>query len=394
VKLLVACSSLDLRHPYSATPAWWQLLKAMAEEGVELGVTTYRGEAPETPWWRAYPNPTRWEGEASAAARRAVRRLQGDPPGSASPARPARSPGQALIRRTAGAWVAPRWRGHLARILDAEPGFDALLLLSVPPNHLRGVAAHTRRRFGLPVVFYDGDTPASLPEHGGFASGFSIYQGADLSEFDAVITNSLGGADALWDLGAAVVHTVYYGADPQVYAPRRVPQDIDVLFYGHGAEYRQAELERLLVRPAAALREFRFAVRGLALGELPGVERLPYRGFHDLPGWIARSRINLIVTRSPHSRVFASSTLRPFELALMGACIVASPCLGMEEWFEPGKEILLVGSADEAIDRYRFLLSHERERRRLGAAARRRALAEHTSRHRARQLIKILADLA
>lgn len=36
MKLLVVPASLDLRQPFSATPAWWQLLKALHEEGTEL----------------------------------------------------------------------------------------------------------------------------------------------------------------------------------------------------------------------------------------------------------------------------------------------------------------------------------------------------------------------
>jgi spore maturation protein CgeB len=82
--------------------------------------------------------------------------------------------------------------------------------------------------------------------------------------------------------------------------------------------------------------------------------------------------------------------MRPFELAMMGACIVCNPYCGIERWFEPGREIVVVGSAEEAIDRYRFLIAHDAERRAMGEAARRRALAEHTFRHRASQLVEIL----
>jgi spore maturation protein CgeB len=77
---------------------------------------------------------------------------------------------------------------------------------------------------------------------------------------------------------------------------------------------------------------------------------------------------------------------------MMGACIVSNPCLGIEEWFEPGKEIVVVGSADEAAERYRYLLEHDAARRELGEAARKRALREHTYRHRARQILKILSE--
>jgi len=51
-----------------------------------------------------------------------------------------------------------------------------------------------------------------------------------------------------------------------------------------------------------------------------------------------------------------------------------------------------VHSAEEAIDRYRFLLAHETERQAIGRAARKRALAEHTFHHRAEQLVRIIKE--
>lgn len=74
----------------------------------------------------------------------------------------------------------------------------------------------------------------------------------------------------------------------------------------------------------------------------------------------------------------------------MGCCMVANPYLGVEEWFEPGKEIFVVGSAEEAADRYRYLLAHDSERIAAGEAARARVLKDHTFRHRAGQLVQII----
>lgn len=385
--LLVACSSLDLRAPYSATPAWWQLLRALAAAGVTLHVTAYHGQVPATPWWTAHPNPLRWAGEIAAASRTLRGAL-----GGRRRARRGERPGrlESFELRLARAVAAPRWRRHLAAILSADDRIDAVLLLSVPPNHLRGVPGELRRRFGRPVLLYDGDVPASLPSWEGFATGFRIYHGADLGELDGVIANSVGGQDELRALGARSTHTLFYAADPELYAPVAVEQDIDVLFYGHSAEYRERWLEEMVGAPSRAMAGARFAVRGRGLDGLGRAERLPYLSFSRLRELIARSRINLAVTRESHARVYASSTMRPFELAMAGACIVANPCSGVEEWFEPGREIVEVGCAGEAVERYRHLLANERERRELGAAARRRALAEHTWSRRAAELLAIL----
>jgi spore maturation protein CgeB len=52
--------------------------------------------------------------------------------------------------------------------------------------------------------------------------------------------------------------------------------------------------------------------------------------------------------------------------------------------------LIVIHSAEEAIERYRWLLNHETERRKMGQAARERFLQEHTFQHRARQLVNTI----
>ena len=42
-KILAVASAVDLDFRYGCTPAWWQLWKGMAEAGIDLIVTPYRG---------------------------------------------------------------------------------------------------------------------------------------------------------------------------------------------------------------------------------------------------------------------------------------------------------------------------------------------------------------
>jgi hypothetical protein len=300
-----------------------------------------------------------------------------------------------LVRRTAQTLIAPLWARHLNRILTEQPDIDAVIFLTVPLNHLVGVAGELRRTHDKPVFYYDGDVPASLPNMRGFASGFRIYQGADPAEYTAFISNSDGGRDALRELGAEAVHTLYYGADPDVFAPVDVPaQDIDVFFYGHGREYREDWVDAMLVNPSHKLPEATFAVRGTNLGDLGAVQLLPYLSFSKLREYACRSKINLVITRGAHASIPRSSSSRPFELAGMGACMVCNPYKGVETWFEPGKELFVVESEAEALDRYRWLLAHDAERRKVGAAARERVRKQHTFRHRARELVEIVQNYA
>jgi len=294
------------------------------------------------------------------------------------------------VRRIAQTVIAPRWRAHVDRVLATQPDIDAVLVITVPLNHITGLARHITARHGKPVFFYDGDVPASLPNFRGFASGFRIYQGADPSEYTAFLSNSLGGAEGLRALGARQVHTLYYGADPDLFSPLDVAQDLDIFFYGHGREYRGEWIDALLRDASLALPEVRFAVRGTNLGDLGCAERLPYLSFSKLREYACRSKINLVITRQAHASVFASSSSRPFELAALGACMVCSPYEGIETWFEPDRELIVVQSGEEAIERYRWLLQHDAERRKMGRAARERLLKEHTFRHRAQQVVEIV----
>jgi spore maturation protein CgeB len=295
------------------------------------------------------------------------------------------------MRRAAQTVIAPLWLRHLDALLTREPDIDAVIILTAPLNHLTGVAGELTRKHGKPVFYYDGDVPASLPTMQGFATGFRIYQGADLAEYTAFISNSAGGVETLKSLGAREAYPLFYGADPDVFSPVEVSsQDIDVMFYGHGREYRGEWIDAMITAPSQALPEAHFAVRGTKLGDLGRTEMLPYLSFSKLREYASRSKINLCITRQAHASVFASSSSRPFELASMGCCIVANPYLGVETWFEPGREIFVVSSGEEALDRYRYLLSHDAERLAAGQAARERVLKEHTFRHRAHELREIV----
>ena len=105
---------------------------------------------------------------------------------------------------------------------------------------------------------------------------------------------------------------------------------------------------------------------------------------------ISSARINLNLTRRAHASVYASSTCRVFELASCAAAVVSNPHAGIERWFEPGRELIVVSNADEATAAYQELLADPAQAEELGRRARERVLDEHTYAHRARQLLELL----
>jgi spore maturation protein CgeB len=287
--------------------------------------------------------------------------------------------------------VTPRWRRHLVGILERERDVDAVVVFTVPMSHLRGIPTVLRERFDVPVVFYDADVPLSLPEFGGADTGFNIYHGADPSEYDLVISNSEGGLDRLLELGARRAEALFWGADPELFRPLPVEKELDVFFYGYGDKFRREWMKTMIGEPSRLLPDVDFALGGADFrGDIGKARLLGDVPFNVFSRTISSARVNLNITRRSHASVFASSTSRPFELAASGAAIVSNPCEGMERWFEPGKELLVVSDADEAVSTYRDLIADPEAAADLGRRARERLLDEHTFVHRARRLLDLL----
>src|ERR687886_362669 len=316
-KILAVASAADLDFRYGCTPAWWQIWKGLYECGADLIVTPYRGRAVESPWWRTAANPLYREAELFAAGRSLAARLKRD----RYLRRAEHDPGDTdrWVREVVWRTVTPRWQRHLERLLEREGDVDAVVVFTVPMSHLRGIPERLRERFDVPVVFYDGDVPMSLPEFGGMDTGFNYYHGADPAEYDLVLSNSEGGLERLRELGARRAEAVFWGADPELFAPQPVEKEHDVFFYGYGDKFRR--------------------------------------------DWMA---------------------------AMAGATIVSNPYVGIERWFEPGQELVVVSSGEEATWVYRELLADPASAEELGRRARERALDEHTYVHRARQLLQLI----
>jgi glycosyltransferase involved in cell wall biosynthesis len=390
-KILAVASASDLDFRYGCTPAWWQIWKGLHTAGVDLIVTPYRGKAIESPWWRTAPNPLYREAELFAGARGIAARLRGDTLLRREEESPDDTTVDKLTREAIWRYVTPRWQRHLERILEQERDVAAVLVFTVPMAHLRGIPARLRERFDVPVVFYDGDVPMSLPEYGGMDTGFNYYHGADPSEYDLVLSNSEGGLDRLRELGARRAEAVFWGADPELFAPAPVAKDVDLFFYGYGDKFRREWMEAMIGEPSRADEELDIAVGGGDFrGDLGRARRVGDVPFNVFPQAISRARINLNITRRPHASVPASSTARPFELAAAGAAIVSNPVDGIDRWFEPGSELRVVSSADEALAAYRELLADPAAAEELGRRARERVLDEHTYAHRARRILELV----
>ena len=85
--------------------------------------------------------------------------------------------------------------------------------------------------------------------------------------------------------------------------------------------------------------------------------------------------------------------LRAFELAACGVFQLLQRVPSLGEFFEEGKEIVCFETKEEMLDKIRYYLAHESERRRIADAARQRVLRQHTWAHRVASMIPHLEAL-
>ena len=387
MKLLVVASTIDLKYRLGCTPAWWQLLKALHETGNEVILTPYLGDPIESLWWRTYKNPCSWESKLfnSYLERK---KTSGVLPAKRNLLSPAF---EFIITR----YIRPRWKKHVLDIVKSEEGIDAVIFMSVPLNHLCGIPSAVKNDTGIPLLYYDGDMPIILPKYAAdSAYKFNYYENADLAEYDAFLSNSNGVTTDLVAMGARNVQTLHYAIDPELCSPLEIEKDIDISFFGYGSEFREEWMKKLIADPSREMTDARFVVAGagfrIDLGKAEMIGDLSYSEWRQ---FCSRSKINLNITRWSHASIHESSTMRPFELAAFRSCIVSQPYDGIEAWFDVGKEIYVVHSGDEAIDTYTRLLNNKAERENTARLARDRVLKNHTYRHRAAQLLEIIAGL-
>jgi spore maturation protein CgeB len=89
----------------------------------------------------------------------------------------------------------------------------------------------------------------------------------------------------------------------------------------------------------------------------------------------------------------SASNMRLFETTGVGACLLTDWKENLSDLFEPDKEVLTYRSAAECVEKVKYILEHEDERRAIAAAGQRRTLREHTFENRAARIDEIIRDV-
>lgn len=263
--------------------------------------------------------------------------------------------------------------------------FDALLEARVP----------TIRRPGAIAAFWDVDAPATLDRIA--AHGDDTFR-ALIPAYDIVLTYGGGPpvVDAYRRFGARSCVPIYNGLDPATHHPA-APEPrfaCDLGLVANRLPDRERRIDEFFVAGAADLPDRRFLLGGNGWADKalpPNIGRLGHLYTRDHNAFNASALAVLNVSRDSMAAYGFSPATRVFEAAGAGACVITDAWEGIAQFFEPGREILVAENGPAVAEQLGRLTPDAAHR--IGAAARARALADHTYAQRVALLQQVLEGI-
>ena len=283
-----------------------------------------------------------------------------------------------------GAWQALA-DGAKADVIVKASGvgvFDEFLEAAVPQI----------KRTDAVSIYWDVDAPATLGR---------IYAHPNdpmrklIPEYDLVLTygGGLPVIKAFQNLGARECVPVYNAVDSETHHP--VEPDLrfaaDLGFLGNRLPDREARVEAFFLDSAVLRPDMHFLLGGNGWQDKPLPDNVDYLGHvytRDHNAFNCTPRAVLNISRESMAENGWSPATRIFEAAGAGACLISDWWLGIEDFLEPEREVLVAHDADEVASHLDHLSREQAQA--IGKAARRRVLAEHTYARRAEQVESIL----
>jgi spore maturation protein CgeB len=259
--------------------------------------------------------------------------------------------------------------------------FDAELELALPRASARAGRA-----------YWDVDAPATL-EAMAIAPEHPLHRA--LGDYDVVFT--YGGGEPVVEgynaMGARLCVPVYNALDPETHHPAAPRQEFgcDLSFLGNRLPDREARVEEYFLKAATLSPRSQFLLGGAGWESksLPSnVRHSGHVGTGEHNAFFCSGLATLNINRDSMARFGFSPPTRVFEAAGAGACLITDRWLGIEQFLEPEREILVAASGEEVAGQL-GALSPSRAHA-IGEAARRRVRTQHTYAHRARQVTGIL----
>jgi spore maturation protein CgeB len=247
---------------------------------------------------------------------------------------------------------------------------------------------------GAPTtIFWDVDAPATLER---MEADPSDPLRQLVPSYDLILT--YGGGEPVCRryraLGARECIPIYNAVDPSTHFP--VPGDAryrcDLGFLANRLPDREARVRTFFLHAAERAPERSFVLGGSGWddgGLCANIRRVGHVPTCDHNAFNRSALAVLNVARDSMAQNGWSPATRVFEAAGAGACLISDAWEGIEDFLEPGSEILVARDGAEVAEIVQGLTP--RRARQIGDAALRRVLAEHTYERRAVDLERILS---
>src|SRR5918993_208185 len=224
------------------------------------------------------------------------------------------------------------------------------------------------------VVFWDVDAPATLDR---LRTNPQDPFRALIPTYDLILTYGGGTpvTDAYTMFGARTCVPIYNALDPDTHHP--VPVDArfetDLAFLGNRLPDREARVDEFFLQPAASLPARRFLLGGSGWHDREMPRNVRYVGHvytrdHNAVNATALAVLN--INRDSMARVGFSPPTRLFEAAGAGGCLITDAWDGIQQFLEPGREVLVAENGDAVAKLVSGLT--RRQARGIGEAARAR----------------------
>jgi len=239
------------------------------------------------------------------------------------------------------------------------------------------------------TAFYDIDTPVTLDK---LDRGEEEYISKRLIPgFDLYLSFSGGEVLQLLEkkYGAKRARALYCSVDPEIYYPMDLGKEYALGYLGTYSDDRQPTIRSFFIQPAQFLKKEKFVIAGSGYPDdiqwpenIERIGHLPpdlHREFYN------RQKFTLNVTRQTMVKLGFSPNVRLFEAAACGVPIISDYWKGLTDLFEEGNEIFISRSVKDLVS----ILENtsKKERQKVGEAAQKKIMNNHTATHRALELI-------
>lgn len=242
---------------------------------------------------------------------------------------------------------------------------------------------------------------------------FEVFSRFRAHLFTWCVTTDERAVDRYRAIGVANVIHSQWGFNHHEAEHGDVDEDIDVSFVGQAHPDRKRLVRKLRSRGLRVETWGRGWENGpLAHHEMVGVFRRTKVNLNftrSVAGWSLRTMAKIVLSRRadgsyairsqreivPSVRLLLSRSRaqikgRNFEIPGHGGFLLTSVAEGLDRYYVPGKEIEVWNDPDELVEKVRYFLAHDAERRHIEEEGRRRTLAEHTYEQRFRHLFRTM----